>query len=91
MEIIVRHNIVKLRNADLGESFSNMVADLTVDKLGRVKVEAGSLISFETDLDNIPLELLQAISEVLKNETHNKFLVKIGERVRKSLEKLSGD
>jgi hypothetical protein len=91
MEITIRHNSVYLRNVDLGESFSNIMADLIVDKLGRVKVETESKHSFYTDLDNLPLELLQAISKVLKKEAKNRILTKIEERVRRSMERPSGN
>jgi len=38
MEIIIRHNSVYLKNANLGKDFADVVADLILDKYGRVKV-----------------------------------------------------
>ena len=86
MEITVRHNRVYLKNVDLGETFSNMVSNLIVDKLGRVKVETGSKHSFYTDLDNLTLNVLQAIFEVLQEEENNNILKKIEERTKISIQ-----
>lgn len=87
MEISLRHNSVYLRNIDLGENFSNIMADLIVDKLGRVKVKTGSKHLFYMDLDKLPPEVLQGISEVLKKEVKNRILIKIEKKVRRSMKK----
>ena len=87
MEISIRHNRVHLRNADLGENFSNIMTDLILDKLGRVKVKTGSNNFFYMDLDKLPIEVLQAISEVLKKEVKNRILIKIEKKVRRSMKK----
>ena len=85
MEIIVRHNSVYLKNANLGKGFSNVVADLIVDKLGRVKVCAGSKLSFYTDIDHLPFEILDAISKGLEKEASNRILARIKERVNSNI------
>ena len=85
MEIIVRHNSIYLKNASLGKGFSDMMADLTVDNYGRVKVYIGSKLSFYTDLDNVPSEILVAISERLEKEASNRILAKIEKRIESTL------
>jgi len=84
MEIIVRHNGVYLKNASLGKGFSDIVADLIVDKLGRVKV-IGSKLSFYTDLGHLPFEILDAISKGLEKEASNRILARIEERVNSNI------
>jgi len=81
MDVIVRHNSVYLKNASLGKGFADMAADLIVDKLGRVKVYVGSKLSFYTDLDHLPFEILDAISKGLEKEVNNRILIRIKERV----------
>ena len=76
MEIVVRHNNVYLKNANLGKGFADMTADLILDKYGRVKV-IGSKLSFYTDLDHLPFEILDAISKRLEKEASNRILERI--------------
>ena len=90
MEISIRYNNVYLFDVELGESF-NMVADLKVDKYGRVEVKTGSNLSFYTDLDQLPLEVLHSISEILKKEANSGILRRINERVIRVIEKKSQD
>lgn len=84
MEIIVRHSVY-LKNVDLGKGFSNVVVDLIVDKLGWVNVCVGSKLSFYTDLDRLPFEILDAISKVLEKEAGNRILARIEERVSSNI------
>ena len=63
MEIIIRHNGVYLKNANLNKGFSELMVDLTVDNYSRVKVKTKSNLSFYTDLVNFPYEILVAMSE----------------------------
>jgi hypothetical protein len=84
MEILLTQNSVFLNNVNLGKVFSNMVADLTVDIYGRVKV-FGSRLAFHTTLNCLPSELLIAISETLKKEADNKILTKIEKRIESTL------
>jgi len=81
VEISVRHNSVYLKNPNLGKGFSNMSADLILDKYGRVKV-IGSKLSFYTDIDHLPFEILDAISKRLKKETSNRILERIKEKIQ---------
>jgi len=85
MEIIVRYNSVYLKNASLGKGFADMAADLIVDKLGRVKVYVGSKLSFYTDLDHLPFEILDAISKGLEKEASNRILERIKEKIQRRL------
>jgi hypothetical protein len=85
MEIIVRYNSVYLKNASLGKGFADMAADLIVDKLGRVKVYVGSKLSFYTDLDHLPFEILDAISKGLEKEASNRILEMIKEKIQRRL------
>ena len=86
MEIIVRHNSVYLKNANLGKGFSDLMADLTVDKHGRVKVKTKSNLSFYTDLDHLPSEILVAMSERLEGKASNRILAKIEKRIESALD-----
>ena len=84
MEIIVIHNSVSVKNVNLDKEFSGMIADLLVDRLGRVKVYTGSnqkRLSFYTTLEYLPSELLLAMSEKIENEVSNRVLVKIKKRI----------
>ena len=83
MEIIVRHNSVYLKNANLGKGFADMIADLIVDKYGRVKV-IGSKLSFYTDLDHLPFEILDAISKRLEKEADNRILARIKDKIQRT-------
>ena len=84
MEITVIHNSVSVKNVSLDKEFSGMIADLLVDRLGRVKVYTGSdqkRLSFYTTLEYLPSELLLAMSEKLENEVSNRVFVKIKKRI----------
>lgn len=81
MEIIIRHNSIYLKNANLGKGFSDMTTDLIIDKYGRVKVFMSKL-SFLTDLDRLPIEILDAVSKRLEKEAGNRILERIKERIR---------
>ena len=65
MEIIIRHDSVYLKSANLGKGFADITADLILDKYGRVKV-IGSKLSFHIDLDHLPFEILDTISKTGK-------------------------
>lgn len=81
MEIIIRHNSVYLKNANLGKGFSDLMADLTVDNYGRVKVKTKSNLSFYTDLDHLPLGILDDISKRLEKKASNRILAKIEKKI----------
>lgn len=66
-----------MKDANLGKGFSDMVADLVVDQQGRVKVYVMSKLSFYTDVEHLPSEILDTISERLKGETSNRILIRI--------------
>jgi len=83
MEIIFRHNSVYLKNASLGKGFADIIADLIVDTHGRVKV-VSSKLSFYTDLNHLPFEILDAISEGLEKETDNRILERIKEKIQRT-------
>jgi len=80
MEIIVRHNRVYLKSANLGKGFADITADLILDKYGRVKV-IGSKLSFHIDLDHLPFEILDTISQRLEKEASNRILKRIKEKI----------
>jgi hypothetical protein len=63
MEIIIRHNSVYLKNPNLGKGCSDFMADLTVDNFSRVKVKTTCNLSFYTDLDHLPIGILNTISK----------------------------
>ena len=42
MEIIFKQNSISVNNVSLDKEFSGIIADLSVDRLGRVKVYTGS-------------------------------------------------
>ena len=85
MEIVVKHNSVYLKRVNLGRNFSSMIADVIIDRLGRVKVYTESELktpSFYTDLYHLPPEVLTVISKKLENEAENKILTKIDKRIQ---------
>ena len=70
MEIIFKQNSISVNNVSLDKEFSGIIANLSVDRLGRVKVYIGSdqkRLSFYTTLEYLPSELLLAMSEKLEN------------------------
>jgi hypothetical protein len=84
MEIIIKQNSVSVKNVSLDEGFSGIIANLLVDRLGRVKVYIGSdqkRLSFYTTLEYLSSELLLAMSEKLENEVGNRVFVKIKKRI----------
>ena len=84
MEIIFNQNSISVNNVSLDKEFSGIIADLSVDRLGRVKAYTGSdqkRLSFYTTLEYLPSELLLAMSEKLENETSNRFLMEIKKRL----------
>ena len=84
MNITIKHNTVFLENVKLGKSFADIVADLIVDKYGRVKIITNKT-SFYTDLDNLPYETLNAIARVLEKRAKNKILEMIQAKVKSSI------
>lgn len=70
-----------MKNVNLGKVFSDIVADLIVDRYGRVEVKTRSKLSFYTDLDHIPPEIWVVISERLENETRNRILAKVKDKL----------
>ena len=86
LEIIIKHNSVYVKNANLGESFSDLLADLTVDKYGRVKVKIRSNLSFNTNLPYLPSTILTAVSERLEKKERNKNLLQIGKKIKSALD-----
>ena len=86
MEIIVRHNGVYVKNVNLGEGFSDALADLTLDSHCRVRVQIGSKMTIYTDLGTIPYEVLSSMSEKLENQADNRTLTKIEKRIKITLD-----
>jgi hypothetical protein len=85
MEIIFKQNSISVRNVSLDKEFSGIIANLLVDRLGRVKVYIGSdqkRLSFYTTLEYLPSELLLAMSEKLENEASNRVFEKIKKRLK---------
>lgn len=81
MDIIVRHNKVYLRSINLGDGFSNIIADLIFDKYGRVKVKPKNKLYFYIDLDCLPPKILHEVSKKLRQEAYSKILLKIQKKV----------
>lgn len=86
LEIIIKHNSVYLKKANLGENFSDLIVDLTVNKYGKVKVKIRDNLSFNTDLDRLPSTILIAISETLQKKASNRTLERIGKKIKYALE-----
>ena len=86
MEILIGQTGVYLKDANLGESFSDMMTDLIVDRFGRVKVYIGSTLSFYTDLNHLPSEILMAVSKGLGMSVSNRILTSIQKRITALLE-----
>ena len=84
MEIIIKQNSISMNNVSLDKEFSDITANLSVDRLGRVKVYTGSdqkRLSFYTTLEYLPSELLLAMSEKRENEVSNRVFVEIKKRI----------
>ena len=75
MEIIIGHSSVYLKNTNLGKGFSDLMADLTVDNYSRVKVKTKSNLSFYTDLDHLPMGILDATSKRLEKKANNRIAI----------------
>ena len=84
MEIIFKQNSISVNNVSLDKEFSGIIADLSVDRLGRVKVYTGfdqKRLSFYTTLEYLPSELLLVMFEKLETEASNRVFVEIKKRV----------
>lgn len=86
MEILIRQPYFYLKDAKLGESISDMMADLTMDRFGRVKVYLGSTLSFHMDLNPLPSEILMALSKGLGLSVSNRILTSLQKRITALLE-----
>ena len=86
LEIIIKHNRVYVKKANLGKRFSDLISDLTVDKYGRVKVKIRSNLSFNTNLAYLPSTILVAVSERLEKKERNKNLAQIGKKIKSALD-----
>ena len=86
LEIIIRHNHIYLKKANLGKNFSDLIADLTVNKYGKVKVKIRSNLSFNTNLEHLPSTILVAISERLEKNASNRILRQIEKRIESALD-----
>lgn len=86
LEIIIRNNRVYLKKANLGENFSDLIADLSVDKYGKVKVKTKSNPSFNTNLNHLSPKILTAISKRLEKETSNRALAQIKKKIASVLD-----
>ncbi len=73
MKISIRYNNVHVKDVDLGENFSNMKGDVTIDKLGKVTVLTKSKKPFDTDLSLLPILILHEIDEILKKSKNTSF------------------
>lgn len=85
MQISVQHNYVYLKDVTLGENFSNMSADVKVDKVGSVKIYTKNQFLFDTDLQSLPKNVLVDISNISEKKEGNNFLRKIKKRATKTL------
>jgi hypothetical protein len=83
MKIIIRHNRVYIKKAHLGIKFSNITGDMSIEKQGRVHISARPNWFFYTDLKNIPQNILQNVSQKLKNEANNLSLMIIAKKINK--------
>jgi len=83
MKIIIRHNRVHIKKAHLGIKFSNITGDISIEKQGRVQISARPNWFFYTDLKNIPQNILQNVSQKLKNEATNLSLMIIAKKINR--------
>lgn len=86
MEILIGQTCVYLKDVNLGESFSDMTADLMVDRFGKVRVYRESTLSFFTDLNHLPSEILMAASDGLGLRARPSPLTRIRQRITALLE-----
>ena len=82
MEISIRDNKVQIRNVTLGEAFSNLAGDIIISKNGFVEVHTN--IRFYTNLDCLPLSLLNLLVKELEElGIDNKLLIKVKRIIKK--------
>lgn len=86
MDIIVRNNIVNLKNANLGSNFSNIVADLSIDKYGQVKVHLNSGLTINTSVGSLSSEVLRLVSDDLEKIEKNRIQNNIKKRIDDTIE-----
>ncbi len=86
LEIIIRHNHVYLKKANLGKNFSDLIADLTVNKSGKVKVKVRPNLSFNTNLDYLPSTILVAMSKRLEKKANNRTFTRIAKKIESALD-----
>jgi len=86
LEIIIRHNHIYLKKANLGKNFSDLIADLTVNKYGKVKVKIRSNLSFNTNLEHLPSTILVAMSKRLEKKTNNRTFTRIEKKIESALD-----
>ena len=85
LDIIIRYSKVYLKNVNLGERFSNMNVNLTIDKYDRVKVYSRNdpnKIIFHTKLDYLPKQILSEISSKPLNRTDDANILKTSNSIR---------
>jgi hypothetical protein len=81
MDMVVRNNSVDLKDVNLGGNFSNIVADLTIDKYGQVKVHINSGLIIRTSINSLPSVILSAVSEKLGKVEKNRIQEEIKKRI----------
>ena len=81
MEIVVKDNSVHLKNVNLGNNFSNIVADLIIGKYGQVKVQLNSGLSINTGMSSLPSATLRLVSDELEKMEKNKIQKEIKKKI----------
>lgn len=81
MDIIVRNNIVNLKGASLGRDFSDIVADLSIDKYGQAKVLMRPSVTLNTSIRRLPNGVLTQVSEELEKTERNSIQDNIKKRI----------
>jgi len=86
MESLIGQPCVYLKDANLGESFLDILADLIADRFGRVKVYLGTTLFFYMDLNHLSSDILRAVSKGLVMSVSNRILTSIQKRITALLE-----
>jgi hypothetical protein len=85
LEVTLTHHSVIVKEVQLSEKSSNPSGDLIIDRHGRVQFRINSSHSFYIDIHELPITLLQEISQQIQNKDVTRITHEKINRVTRSL------